>query len=606
MSLHELAHHVQKAGRGEDTVLIHMTPKEVQGLQSLAMAHGGSLTINPHTGLPEASFLSSILPMVAGLALGPAGFALMSAPMAGLAVGAATGLATGSLNKGLMAGLGAFGGASLGTALSASGAAGAASTAGTGAAGTSTLGNIASAPLNLSTPFSTLPTAAAATPAATTASALNGSIMGTAPNAAASVVRVPTLNAASQITPMSNWDKLAAGTKSAFSDPVAFAKANPWTTAGLGLTLANALQPEHKPQQQDQGMIRPYELSRTQNQQAYDQGNPIYAAQPGSSRERDYFTDQYTALKPYAAPGPEYEKAEGGLMDLNAFALGGPVETMSAQNALSGNQMYPQSQLDVSTYSNPMTQRPVSGNVLTQGFDAPVDPYTGEARFAGGGLGSAGIKAPKTQGGYTYNFDPQTQQFTQTSAPTPQFSNGVIGRIMQMQYDKQAQNTPQPPMVSGGVAPQTLQAPQQQFAQQPFAQQAQLPAYQSPEQQLGMGNFYNDLNQQMSQMRFADGGNVGGEYNLGGYSDGGRLLKGPGDGVSDSIPAVIGNRQPARLADGEFVVPARIVSEIGNGSTDAGARKLYAMMDRVQKARKNTVGKKQVAANTRSDKFLPA
>ena len=98
----------------------------------------------------------------------------------------------------------------------------------------------------------------------------------------------------------------------------------------------------------------------------------------------------------------------------------------------------------------------------------------------------------------------------------------------------------------------------------------------------------------------------GGLSSLGSYSDGGRLLKGPGDGVSDSIPAVIGNRQPARLADGEFVVPARIVSELGNGSTEAGARKLYAMMDRVQKARGKTVGKGKVAKNTKADKHLPA
>ena len=95
----------------------------------------------------------------------------------------------------------------------------------------------------------------------------------------------------------------------------------------------------------------------------------------------------------------------------------------------------------------------------------------------------------------------------------------------------------------------------------------------------------------------------GGIANLGGYSDGGRLLKGPGDGVSDSIPAVIGDKQPARLADGEFVIPARIVSEIGNGSTEAGAKRLYAMMDRVQKARKKSL--KNVAANTKADKYLP-
>jgi len=96
------------------------------------------------------------------------------------------------------------------------------------------------------------------------------------------------------------------------------------------------------------------------------------------------------------------------------------------------------------------------------------------------------------------------------------------------------------------------------------------------------------------------------QFNLGDYSDGGRLLRGPGDGVSDSIPATIGGKRPARLADGEFVVPARIVSELGNGSTEAGARKLYAMMDRIQKARRGTVGKGRVAKNSRSDKYLPA
>jgi hypothetical protein len=107
------------------------------------------------------------------------------------------------------------------------------------------------------------------------------------------------------------------------------------------------------------------------------------------------------------------------------------------------------------------------------------------------------------------------------------------------------------------------------------------------------------------QDTYAAGGMAeGGLGSLGSYSDGGRLLKGPGDGVSDSIPAMIGKNQPARLADGEFVIPARIVSEIGNGSTDAGARKLYAMMDRIKKARGKSM--KNIAANSKADKYLPA
>jgi len=96
---------------------------------------------------------------------------------------------------------------------------------------------------------------------------------------------------------------------------------------------------------------------------------------------------------------------------------------------------------------------------------------------------------------------------------------------------------------------------------------------------------------------------AGGIASLGGYSDGGQLLRGPGDGVSDSIPATIGQRQPARLADGEFVIPARIVSELGNGSTEAGARKLYEMMDRIKASRAKA---KNIAADTKAYKHLPA
>jgi hypothetical protein len=90
---------------------------------------------------------------------------------------------------------------------------------------------------------------------------------------------------------------------------------------------------------------------------------------------------------------------------------------------------------------------------------------------------------------------------------------------------------------------------------------------------------------------------------IGGYSDGGRMLKGPGDGMSDSIPAMIGKKQPARLADGEFVVPADVVSHLGNGSTDAGAKKLYGMMDKVRKAR---TGNKKQGKQIKPEKYMPA
>jgi hypothetical protein len=101
--------------------------------------------------------------------------------------------------------------------------------------------------------------------------------------------------------------------------------------------------------------------------------------------------------------------------------------------------------------------------------------------------------------------------------------------------------------------------------------------------------------------KYAHGGNV--QSDLGGYSDGGRLLKGPGDGMSDNIPASIANKQPARLAEGEFVVPADVVSHLGNGSTDAGAKHLYKMMDNVRKAR---TGRKAQGKQIKAGKYLPA
>lgn len=110
-----MAQQLQSAGRGQDTMLVHMTPGEVNSLQGLAMAHGGSLTINPQTGLPEAGFLSRILPTLlgAGLTFIPGIGPLAAAGIVGLGTGAVTG----DIGKGLMAGLGAFGGASLAGAL---------------------------------------------------------------------------------------------------------------------------------------------------------------------------------------------------------------------------------------------------------------------------------------------------------------------------------------------------------------------------------------------------------------------------------------------------------------------------------------------------------
>jgi hypothetical protein len=132
-----VAQNLADKGRKGDSMLVHMTPDEVAGLQALAQQMGGSLTINPQTGLPEANIFKKLLPMALGFALGPAGAGLFqSALSAGLAVGAGYTLATGSLQQGLSAGLSAYGGSNLGTGLQAAGAEAATSAAASEAAGT--------------------------------------------------------------------------------------------------------------------------------------------------------------------------------------------------------------------------------------------------------------------------------------------------------------------------------------------------------------------------------------------------------------------------------------------------------------------------------------
>jgi hypothetical protein len=82
----------------------------------------------------------------------------------------------------------------------------------------------------------------------------------------------------------------------------------------------------------------------------------------------------------------------------------------------------------------------------------------------------------------------------------------------------------------------------------------------------------------------------------------GKYLDGASDGMADEVPARIDGRQEARLSDGEFVIPADVVSHLGNGNSDAGAKMLKSMMDRVRKAR---TGNEKQGKQIDPNKFLP-
>jgi hypothetical protein len=236
-----------------------------------------------------------------------------------------------------------------------------------------------------------------------------------------------------------------------------------------------------------------------------------------------------------------------------------------------------------------MMQRPEATNVLAPSADAGVSAFSGEPRFASGGLS----EAQRREYGLRTRSERAARDLTKSYEE------------MEAEREREAMKL----FNESSLPPATpIRRSRTQELSSPFsaamaeharlAKKNKVPVVEMPKTSLG------DIDTYMDTPIEAAGGGI--MYGLGGYSDGGRLLKGPGDGVSDSIPAVIGKRQPARLADGEFVIPARIVSELGNGSTEAGARKLYAMMERVQASRKKSIGKKKVAVNSKADKHLPA
>ena len=494
MSLQHAAKHLEKHGRNGDTVLVHMSKGEVKSLNDIAMAGGGHLTINPHTGLPEASFLKRMLPTIIGAGLAATG---VGAPMAALMVGGGYTAATGSLKKGLMAGLGAYGGAGLSGSLMQAGASSVAPEAAATAA----------------------PEAAAvATPPA--------------PIVDASKFPRPDLFETAPINP------------------------NLVTVDAVG----NVTQP-----------IPRVEVASTQVSAA---PAPAPVVSPATSLRGPDFppTSVPIAETPVvkAAPALKFDytltNRAPGYSSLNA-----PLDTSAPRMA----------NYDITNQKAPMEgnynlARPVPSPAATATANPPAlspDNMTTAQRF------EALKKGATFDNLVNYaKENPLQAAGMAVTALTPEEKareKKPVDSDPGQQFEYQANATSPTPMSDP-------YGREQKYYNQRYVPRA-----------AGGG-------------MMASGGISDAHYNLGGYSDGGRLLRGPGDGVSDSIPAVIGKKQPARLADGEFVIPARIVSELGNGSTEAGARKLYAMMDRIQKARGKTVGKNKVAKNSRSEKYLPA
>lgn len=308
------AEEVQSEGRKGDSMLIHMAPEEVRGLQAIAMQHGGSLTINPRTGLVEANFLRSILPMVAGAALAATG---VGAPLAALMVGGGTALFTGSLQQGLMAGLGAFGGAGIGSALSAAGAAAPAVTgtqAGLSAAGSGATAGTQAAANMLGVPGAAAGTGSQAAMLAQQNAALGlnqtqslaniGSSAGYAAKAA-----VPSV--ASQSAGLMGQGVKALGTEAGRSAFMTAAGGPMGLATKVGPAVAGSMFSAEEPDaggKKPQEYIRPYSFDF--DRADADPEFKYSTGAPGeSTAEKRYFTPEFKGLGVFKAgtePGPSF------------------------------------------------------------------------------------------------------------------------------------------------------------------------------------------------------------------------------------------------------------------------------------------------------------
>lgn len=411
-------------GRNGDSTLVHMTPGEVAGLQALAKANGTSLTINPHTGLPEAFSLKSLLPTIAGAGL-------MMVPgmqplAAGLLVGMGHGLATGFENplQSVTAGLGAYGGAGIGAGLS---AAGAAAPVGDAAA---TMGPDLTGSMALPEPPVDATMGGTYDPSRGYIGARDVAdydVSGASQQQAlynSSQAPVSFSNMGKGISGIMDTGQAGTDARSAFMSKAGeyggLSKIGP---AAIAPVAASAMEMEQSPITKPISTIRPYEFKRDVTPGAFDDLT--------DSRERRYFSDQFTAKEPY-------QLAKGGLA---TFARGGKAKKPDPMERL----------YDMADFRDPQAMQ------------------------------------KKTMGMYQYAA--------------------------------------------------------------------------------------------------------------------GSTIRGPGDGMSDEVKANIDGVQEARLSDGEFVIPADVVSGLGNGSTEAGSKQLKEMMARVRKSR---TGKTRQAPQIKVRGLMPA
>jgi hypothetical protein len=542
-------------------MLVHMTPREVQGLQGLAMAHGGSLSINPQTGLPEAGILDLVLP-VAGSFFGIPPWAT-AAMMAGKTL-----IEGGDIGSAALSAFSGYTGGKLGKSLK-----------------------------SFVDPIQNLPTSAvnAAANTANTAGSFVGSTgeMGSkllSPSGGASQIGSNFGAGAGQAA-----DSLKNSFAPGFAD-------NNIQGSFMGKDVGA------------QGMFQPGGANTLQTT-----GAPTYGANVGAG------TDIGSTISEGASDfGNQFSSAVKNPIDFardvgegDALAGGAKIGMYGFSPFVKDMMKPPQFSFtdpDKGKYRGPQGQLNLSDELFDTGLRLVAKGGYIDGYATGGTIQSGGIRdlygtpdnqptiSPGLSGFGLGRLNNLASEQAMTQAQTLGYADGgdvVAGERGMNMNDLPTLNVNTGEQSYGGGMGDALYSINNK---NPFAAIFGNIIQKMPQSDRakfigsGMGTFFG-LQQRPKQDYYTSSGALTSSYARGGYLDG------AGDGMSDSIPATIEGKQPARLADGEFVVPADVVSHIGNGSSKAGSKRLYAMLDKVRKAR---TGHTKQGKQIKADKYLPA
>jgi hypothetical protein len=591
--MNPMAQELQGQGRGDDSVLVHMTPGEVNSLRGLAQRFGGDLSINPNTGLPEASFLKKLLPTLlgAGLSFIPGVGPLLAAGI----VGGGQTLLTGDINKGLMAGLQAFGGSAL------AGAAGAGSVFGAKAAAAN-LGAGAGA-----APMSVIPGAAGTVGTGTAAqTAAKLGLQGFAPKGAATVLSggaptggmslIPQVGATTAKTGLAGFGQRFGQAASAGLGKGMVAKAAPYIAGASVLDAVNqAATPTFK--------------MPGQEEDKYKYEGPYFPA-PRVARFRT--PEEMRRARGAAfnffepAPPPVPGMAEGGIAALPAAG-----DFQATVDYFNRNRPGAITESMYSVPSDASARTSVAKNYNLGPKTPPAGPAGPVIPGSGGEAISTSAFSPNTNyGGGANAIDLATMYGGRMSSeiapnlpPNMSMATSLPGTTIRgtdvsgqgyMPNFRLADLHVNPVERPGTITPGVNVSGQGYMPNFRLADLRVNPVevFKDPEE-------YEETKARGGEVNMKDGSFVvdartvsemgNGSSNAGIErlaAMGGHPVRGGGDGVSDSVPARIGGKQKARVARDEVIFSPEAVARVGGGDHSKGTKKLYALMNKAHKARK--------------------